>query len=53
MEPLCTIPEYQHKGFASAALTEMYWRTKALGATHMTGGSDEFYKKIGCLSAVK
>ena len=53
MEPLCTIPEYRHKGLASAALTEMYRRTKALGATHMTGGSDGFYKKIGYLSAVK
>ena len=53
MEPLCTIPEYQHKGLAAAALTEMYRRTKVLGATHMTGGSDGFYKKIGYLSAVK
>jgi GNAT superfamily N-acetyltransferase len=53
MEPLCTIPEYRHKGLASAALTEMYRRKKALGATHMTGGLDGFYKKIGYLSTVK
>lgn len=26
MEPLCTIPEYQHKGLASAALTQHYRR---------------------------
>ena len=38
MEPLCTIPEYRHKGLAASALSEMYRRTKALGATHMTGG---------------
>ena len=53
MEPLCTIPEYRHKGLATAALTEMYRRTKVLGAPHMTGGADGFYKKIGYLSAVK
>lgn len=53
MEPLCTIPEYRHRGLASAALSELYRRTKTLGATHMTGGENEFYKKIGYKPAVK
>ena len=47
MEPLCTVPAYQKKGLAAAALSEMYRRTKALGATHMTGGTNPFYTKIG------
>ena len=47
MEPLCTVPEHRRKGLAAAALSEMYRRTKALGATHMTGGGDPFYDKIG------
>lgn len=47
MEPLCTIPEYRGKGLAAAALSEMYRRMKPLGATHMTGGDNLFYKKIG------
>ena len=41
MEPLCTIPEYRHKGLA-AALSEMYRRTKALGATYMTAPFFEY-----------
>lgn len=53
MEPLCTIPEYRNRGLASAALSEMYRKTKKLGATHMTGGFNEFYKKIGFRPAVK
>lgn len=53
MEPLCTIPEYRNRGLASAALSELYRRMKALGATHMTGGENEFYKKIGFRPAVK
>ena len=47
MEPLCTSPEHRRKGLASAALTKHYHRMKALGATHMTGGEDPFYEKIG------
>ena len=47
MEPLCTVPAYQKRGLAAAALSEMYRRTKALGATHMTGGMNTFYAKIG------
>lgn len=47
MEPLCTVPEYRHKGFAAAALSEMYRRMKPLGATHMTGGGSPFYSSIG------
>lgn len=53
MEPLCTIPRYRGRGLASAALSEMQRRTKALGATHMTGGANEFYGKIGYRPAVK
>lgn len=47
MEPLCTVPEHRRKGLAAAALSEMYRRTKALGATHMTGGGDPFYDQVG------
>mgnify|MGYP003303238733 FL=1 len=47
MEPLCTIPEYQHKGLAAAALTEHYRRFKKMGGKLLTGGGSEFYKKIG------
>ena len=47
MEPLCTSPEHRRKGLAAAALTRHYRRMKALGATHMSGGEDPFYEKIG------
>lgn len=47
MEPLCTVPQYRRMGLAAAALTEHYRRLKPLGATHMTGGGDPFYEKIG------
>ena len=47
MEPLCTVPEHRRKGLAAAALSELYRRTKQLGATHMTGGGDPFYDKVG------
>lgn len=47
MEPLCTVPEYRRKGLAAAALSELYRRMKPLGATHMTGGGNPFYEKIG------
>ena len=53
MEPLCTIPKYRNRGLAAAALSEMYRKMKKQGATHMTGGDNEFYKKIGYKSAVK
>lgn len=53
MEPLCTIPEYRHKGLASAALSELYRKMKLAGATHMTGGDNEFYRKIGFRPEVK
>lgn len=32
---------------AAAALSEHYRRLKPLGATHMTGGGNTFYEKIG------
>ena len=47
MEPLCTHPDHRKKGLASAALSLHYKRMKALGATHMTGGGDPFYQKLG------
>ncbi len=53
MEPLCTIPEYRRRGLAAAALSELYRRMKALGATHMTGGWHDFYKAIGYKPAEK
>ena len=42
-----TVPEYRHKGLASATLSELYRGMKPLGATHMTGGDNLFYAKIG------
>ena len=47
MEPLCTAPEHRRKGLAAAALSKHYRRMKELGATHMSGGGDPFYEKIG------
>ena len=47
MEPLCTHPDHRRRGLAAAALSRHYHRMKALGATHMTGGGDPFYEKIG------
>jgi len=47
MEPLCTVPEHRRKGLAAAAMAELYRRTKPLGATHMTGGGDPFYDRVG------
>lgn len=47
MEPLCTVPAYRRKGLAAAALSELYRRMKPLVATHMTGGGDPFYQRIG------
>lgn len=53
MEPLCTIPEYRGRGLAAAALSEMYRKTKKLGATHMSGGDNGFCRKIGYNNVVK
>ena len=47
MEPLCTVPKYRKKGLAAAALTQHYRRLKVLGAEYMTGGGNDFYRKIG------
>lgn len=47
MEPLCTVPEHRGKGLARAALSKHYYTMKKLGATHMTGGGDAFYEKLG------
>ena len=53
MEPLCTVPAHQHKGLAAAALSELYRRMKPLGATHMTGGTNPFYDRVGYAPAVE
>lgn len=47
MEPLCTVPAHQHKGLASAALSRHDAVLRSLGAEIMTGGSSDFYRKIG------
>ena len=47
MEPLCTVPAHQHKGLAAAALSRHDQVMRALGAEVMTGGGNEFYRKIG------
>lgn len=47
MDPLCTTPKYRKMGLASAALSKYYYTMKALGTTHMTGGPDPFYERIG------
>ena len=47
MEPLCTIPEYQRRGLAAAALSRHVQRLRPLGAERMTGGGNPFYQKIG------
>lgn len=47
MEPLCTVPEYRKMGLAAAALSRHYQCMKSLGATHMSGGAMDFYRKIG------
>jgi hypothetical protein len=47
MEPLCTVPSHQHKGLAAAALSRHDEVMRELGAEILTGGGDEFYKKIG------
>ncbi len=52
MEPLCTVPEYRRMGLAAAALSKHCHTLKPLGATHMTGGVDPFYEKIGYGSGI-
>lgn len=47
LEPLCTVPEYRHMGLASAVISELYRRTLSEGATHMTGGDNPFYYRLG------
>ena len=47
MEPLCTVPEHQHKGLAAAALSRHDRILRPLGAEVMTGGGNAFYKTIG------
>ena len=47
LEPLCTVPEHQHKGLAAAALSHLEKILKPLGAEVITGGGNEFYRKLG------
>lgn len=47
LEPLCTVPEHQHKGLAAAVLSRYDRIFRPLGAEIMTGGGSEFYKNIG------
>ena len=47
MEPLCTVPAHQHKGLAAAALSRHDSVLRPLGAEILTGGGNDFYKKIG------
>ena len=47
MEPLCTVPSHQHRGLAAAALSRHDRVMRGLGAEVMTGGGNEFYRKIG------
>ena len=47
MEPLCTVPAHQHRGLAAAALSQHDRVLRALGAEVMTGGGNDFYRKIG------
>lgn len=53
MEPLCTVPECRRRGLASAALSKHYNRMKELGAECMTGGGNDFYRRIGYNRGVK
>ena len=47
MEPLCTVPAYQRRGLAAAALSEHDRRLRPRGAVIMTGGGNAFYRRIG------
>lgn len=47
MEPLCTVPDCRKKGIAAATMAMLVKRMRELGCTHMTGGANEFYTRIG------
>ena len=47
LEPLCTVPAHRRRGLAAAALSILQTRMQALGATHLTGGGDPFYRRLG------
>ena len=53
MEPLCTVPDYQHRGLAAAALSEHDRRLRPRGAVLMTGGGNEFYRRIGFRTEIR
>ena len=52
MEPLCTVPAYQRRGLAAAALSEHDRRLRPRGAIIMTGGGNEFYRRIGYMDDI-
>ena len=52
LEPLCTVPRHRHKGLAAAALSEHDRRLRPLGARIMTGGINDFYRRIGYRDAI-
>ena len=52
LEPLCTVPEHRHKGLAAAAVSEHDRRLRPLGARLMTGGVNDFYRRVGYRDAV-
>lgn len=52
LEPLCTVPEHQHRGLAAAALSEHERRLRPLGARIMTGGVNDFYRRVGYTDAI-
>ena len=47
LEPLCTVPAHRHRGLAAAALAEHDRRLRPLGARIMTGGVNDFYRRVG------
>lgn len=53
MEPLCTVPQYRRRGLAAAALSKHARRMKALGAEYMTGGGDDFYRRLGYDTSIR
>ena len=52
LEPLCTVPKHRRKGLAAAALSEHDRRLRPLGARLMTGGVNDFYRRIGYRDAI-
>ncbi|MGV8981653.1 GNAT family N-acetyltransferase [Clostridium sp.] len=47
LEPLCTHPDYRHKGLSKAILNKGMNECKKLGAKYCTDGSQDFYYNLG------